>query len=263
MNVIKLYGGLGNQMFQYAFGKLMEVQYDRIVRYDISWFSKPQQDVIRLFQLNKFRTKLLSFPEGGMLPKTKISEGDQDYYMYNPQVLGLDNTYFFGYWQNRGYVEPILSILKEEFKVLNNLYTDTYIELKEQIISTESIGIHIRRGDYLTKGHHLLPISYYKEALSLIALELGTYQLFVFSDDIPWCKEQFPEAIFVNEVDYLSFDLLRLCKHKIVANSTFSWWASMIAKSGIIIAPIQWRLSDDQEERIKQQQLIPNTWIRI
>ena len=99
MNIIKLYGGLGNQMFQYAFGKAME-QFGTKVAYDLSWFNKPSLEVPRPYGLGWFRLELER-------NDTKISpvvkETEQDHYHFRPQYLKVDNSYFFGYWQHQNY----------------------------------------------------------------------------------------------------------------------------------------------------------------
>jgi len=262
MNVVKIYAGLGNQMFQYAFGKSMEANGIKVC-YDLSWFAKPA-DPPRPFALNKFRTDI---SVGGFMNKKTIHESDSEGYTFNPEYLTMEDVNFFGYWQHQGYVQNVLPLLREHFKVRPKLYTERYLELKEQIVCSESIALHVRRGDYLTKGHHLLPIEYYAKALDMLVEKKVEGKVYVFSDDVTWCKENFigSHFVFVNEVDYLSFDLMRLCPHKIVANSTFSWWAAMVGDiyNGMTMAPLRWRLRDDQEEKIKEQGFIPEHWIRI
>jgi len=256
MNIVRIYAGLGNQIFQYAFGRSMALNGIE-VHYDLSWFKMPANPP-RPFALNRFRTSIIA--EDFRKQKT-IHETDPMGYTFVPEYLTTENANFFGYWQHQKYVEKVLPILKQEFRLLPFLYGEKYLELKEKITLEESVGIHVRRGDYLTKGHVLLPIEYYKEAIRKV-----NGKLFIFSDDIEWCKEQFPStSIFVREVDFLSFDLMRRCTHKIIANSTFSLWTAMLSDEPgrVIIAPRRWRLRDDQEEKINEQKFIPEHWIRI
>lgn len=256
MNVIKVYGGLGNQMFQYAFGKAMS-QKGIQVAYDLSWFAKPS-DPPRPYGLNKFNTRVIQ----RTATSNCIKETEATYYHYMPEYLKEEGKSFFGYWQNIQYVLPVLEDLKLEFKV-NPLYrTFDFDRLKAQILTTDkAIGLHIRRGDYLTKGHHLLPLSYYKEALSAEALD---GQLFIFSDDISWCKQQFGEtAVYIDMEDYLSLELLKLCPYKIIANSTFSWWAAMLGNNKVVYAPVQWRLDFKEEDIVIKEGFIPTIWKRL
>jgi len=256
MNIIKIFGGLGNQMFQYAFGKGMEAN----VAYDTSWSDKPH-DPPRPYGLNKFRL--------GGITMVNANSGlpiihETDLYRYNSEYQKLSNHYFFGYWQHVKYIEPILSVLKDEFKVQSMFLTEKYFNYKEQIFSGESVALHVRRGDYLTKGHHLLPLEYYKNALSIIKDEERECKIFVFSDDLEWCKVNIPNAIYVDLPDYLSLDLMRYCTHIITANSTFSWWAGVLkVKSGLVFAPLRWRLNDAEEDVINQEKFIPDNWLRL
>jgi hypothetical protein len=254
MNIIKIYGGLGNQMFQYAFGRQM-AENGIEVAFDISWSNQPH-DPPRPYGLDKIRTTV----QISSFIKTIPTIHEADFYRFNSVFQKLDNHNFFGYWQNIQYIQGILPQLKEEFKIRPDFLTDEYVRLKTKIVlEKESIALHIRRGDYLTKGHHLLPIEYYTEALKQVE---GT--LYIFSDDIPWCKTQFENAIFVDLPDYLCLDLMKTCTHKITANSTFSWWAGILGDTdGKIFAPKRWRLNDKEENVIEEEKFIPTNWIRI
>lgn len=262
MNVVKLYAGLGNQMFQYAFGKLLE-SYNSEVIFEAGWYKFPR-DPARPFGLNKFQTILpiFDFISGNV----SIKEEDIAHYHYVPKYLKEKDVNFKGYWQNINYVLPVLEDLKQEFKV-NLIYrTEQYYAIKAKILlDKNSVGLHVRRGDFITKEHHhhVLPLEYYRKALSYLSDKKG--QLFVFSDDIKWCQTQFPDAVIVDMEDYLCLDLLRTCKHKIIANSTFSWWAAILGETenGITIAPSRWVLFDKQEEIIQTNKLIPSNWVRL
>lgn len=256
MNVIKLYGGLGNQMFQYALGVHMSNVYKTDVIFDKSWF-KREQDPPRPYRLDKFFTHVRA---GLFLAQKTIHEDRSHYYKYNEAILTMKEANIFGYWQHHKYIEPILPILKEEFCLKQTEYTSTFTELRAMIICNESTALHVRRGDYVSiNGHHLLPLDYYKEAL--------TYtkgKVYIFSDDLFWCKENFTNAIFVDESDYHSIELMKLCKHKIIANSTFSWWAAMLSKStGVVVAPKKWREDPEEQRRIDEEGMCPEHWIRL
>ena len=252
MNVIKLYGGLGNQMFQYALGKTMET-FGIPVAYEISFFNR-HQDPPRPLRINKFRTNLQISP---FLQQTMIHE--TDYYNFDPFIFTMKNTNFFGYWQHLKYIEQVLPALKAEYRLLPGVHTDEYTNYKEQIISRESVALHVRRGDYVKiNGHVVEPMEYYQKALLKVQ-----GQLFVFSDDITWCRENFKDAIFVDIDDYLAFDLFRICKHKILANSTFSLWAAILKDDGIIINPSQWRENLEEQTKLRNSGLIKDTWLTI
>jgi len=256
MNVIKLYGGLGNQMFQYALGLHMHYAYLSPVEFDGSWFNKPQ-DPPRPYGLNKFHTNV-SF--GLFRAQKTIREDRSLYYKFDAGIPQMKDVNLFGYWQHHKYVEPVLEILSKEFYVKKSEYTSTFAELRAQIICNESTALHVRRGDYVSvNGHHLLPLEYYKEALTHTK-----GRVYIFSDDIPWCKENFKDAVFVEEEDYLSFELMRLCNYKIIANSTFSWWAAVLggSRDEITVAPKKWREDPEEQRRIDQEEMCPKNWIR-
>jgi hypothetical protein len=263
MNVIKIYGGLGNQFFQYAFGKMMEKN-GISVSYETSFFSK-SQDPPRPYCLDRFNTK--DIIESNFIPENiKIHENADLYYGSDLSLLRKDHCNFFGYWQNIAYYKDIFPELKKEFTLKSDFYTKEYIKLREQIIGSESMAVHIRRTDYITiNGHYNLSMEYYNQALEIIKEKHNCF-LFVFSDDIQWCKDHFHGAvIFVDLNEWLSFELMRLCTHKIIANSTYSWWAAKLHAwtTGMIVAPIKWRENIIEQERLDKGEFIPTNWIRI
>ncbi len=262
MNIVKIYGGLGNQMFQYAFGRAL-MNRDIDVAFDISWYNTTSsKSPLRLFLLDKFMTSLWL---SEFINQKTIHENENMHFRFFPELLNETNVNFFGYWQNINYFKEILHLLKYDFKLRKDIkITNSYLELREKIITQQNtIAIHVRRGDYLTPGHYLPSINYYKGALKeLLDCDCEVKGIYVFSDDILWCKEQFPNLVIVNEPDYLSFDLMRLCKHKIISNSTFSWWAAMIGESegSITYVPERWRLKESEEKAIIEEGFIKNNW---
>ena len=189
------------------------------------------------------------------------------YFKFFPHLLDAINTNFFGYWQNVKYFENVLPLLKYDFKLRRDIEAPaSFWQLKEQIVlQQETVAIHIRRGDFLTPGHYLPPLTYYKEALlDLLKSKCGIKEIYIFSDDVAWCKEHFPKYVIVDEVDYLSFDLMRSCKHKILSNSTFSWWAAVLGEKsdGATYVPERWRLNEQEEEAVRQGGLIKENWIQ-
>ena len=258
MNIVKLYGGLGNQMFQYAFGKNLEVNRGMDVMYDTSWFGY-HTDPPRPYGLNKFNTHVSIMPF--IAGNRTIHEGKDEYYNYEDTFTRRPNTNLAGYWQHIDYMREVLPILREEFRIDPEYQTIGYIELKERILGSSSVGIHVRRGDYVTvAGHHVLGMDYYREALKYVK-----GKVYVFSDDIKWCEEHFPGAQFINMMDYLSFSLLCFCKCKIIANSTFSWWAAILNENeeDVVVAPKIWRANVEEQRRMEEGKFCPNNWIQI
>jgi hypothetical protein len=257
MNVIRLCGGLGNQLFQYAFGKAQQVN-GIDVQFDLSWYNKGYTP-IRLYRLDKFNTELTI---GNLIKNQKIIKEKG----FNLNLLKIDKCNFLGYWQYLPYLKEVLSILKKEIWIKKEFYTDQFCILKERITINDSIGVHVRRGDYLNKGWRVIPFNYYLEAISKLKGDL-----FIFSDDIEWCTEHFKssyfnrEVTFINEEDFIEFELLKLCKHIITANSTFSWWAALLNENAnkVIITPKEWWLEKVNQDNMNRFGFLLNDWIKI
>lgn len=255
MNVVKLMGGLGNQLYQYAFGLAqkangMEVSYDR------SWFDNRINGTHRNYHLDKFGIEV---PFNSFLNQQVIHET-----IYDPVLLEVANCNFWGYWQYVSYYQPILKALQDTLKVKVSFYTTEYKNLLKTAENRVVTGIHIRRGDYLTtKGFQVLPVSYYFQALK----ETNEDLLYIFSDDLPWCKKNLkqvyfkPELVFVDLPDFLSWDLMRQCQNLIIANSSFSQWAAFVNenKDKKIIYSSEITMGGEKE----RQKHFPKEWIKV
>ena len=255
MNVIRIMGGLGNQIFQYAFGKAQAVN-GIDVRYSLLWYVK-SKNIHRPYRLDKFKTNV----------RVSKSIGHTIYEKHQQpcdlSLLKKDGSNFVGYWQYLPYFISVIPTLKKDLCVREEFYNESFLAMREKIVNCNSVSLHIRRGDYLQqRGFHDLPFHYYVRALCLIPGEL-----FIFSDDIPWCKNKFKESYFQRHVtfvqmdDYLDFELMKLCKSNICANSTFSFWAALLNDNPEkkVVVPFRW-LGDsiiDDEKRF------PKEWIKI
>lgn len=255
MNVIHVCGGLGNQMFQYAFGRAMK-SYGIPVRYDITWYNKPHGD--RPYVLNKFNTIT---DTGAFLWKQDIIRENG----LDPGLVQKNGYNFHGYWQSPKYHERVISDLKQEFTVKEKFYTSKFLKLREKIVKENSVAVHVRRGDFLAHHRHqVTSLEYYQRAISLMSTLKDNLVFYMFSDDPTWCKENFKDITFVHQEEYLDFELVRLCKHHIMPNSTFSLWAAYLNGDGINIAPTQWdKYPVDQELRVKTKCLLPDSWIKL
>ena len=240
MNVVGLYGGLGNQLFQYAFGKA-QMKNGIEVRYNLDWYSNSKrQKYPRNYLLNKFNTNVET---SKFLPQKNIKE---HIIGFNTNLLYTKDANFEGYWQYIQYFNHIKSQLQFEFSLKHESYAENtnFFATKSIIaLSDISISVHIRRGDYLIAGFSIVPFSYYYEAINQLQGDV-----YIFSDDLEWCTEKFKQEYFSNKIyfidieDYLAFDLMRHCTHNIIANSTFSWWAAYLNeyKDKIIYTPDWW-----------------------
>jgi len=255
MNVVRLMGGLGNQLFQYAFGRQMQ-ENGIVVRYDISNFGKSKH---REYMLGNFLLELAFSPFVGAQTITDSKHRPT----FDLSYQKMDGKNFFGYWQYMEYFKDILPMLQREVWLKEQVHTEEYYALLEQIRLENSIGVHIRRDDYLTSDTiPTLPFSYYARAISMV-----DGPLYIFSDDIAWCKRHFIEDYFDRKITfvhlqyYLDFELLRLCKHQIIANSTFSWWAALLNTNPdkVVVTPDFWITRLDRAKRNN----FPADWIKL
>lgn len=257
---VKMRGGLGNQMFQYAFGRKFSLQ-GKVVRYDTSWYvphrtvDHPHPRPLRITHFN-----VEQFTEGKRL-STNIKVNEKDYV---EGIFESENANFNGYWQYWPYYEDIIPQLRREFTLKEEYYTDEFIELKQRINDTNSTSVHVRRGDYLLQrkgGFHDLPPIYYFNAIRTVEGDL-----YIASDDIEWCRRLFTtdttgrRVVFLDLPDYLTFELIRTCKNNVITNSTFSWWAAVLNENNKVICPKHY-----PGETLERSDTLryPKEWIKV
>jgi hypothetical protein len=293
MIIVKLMGGLGNQMFQYALGRSLAFERKVPLKLDITWFQKQN---IRSYQLDRFNTcadiasqedveKLIKPTLGGV--REKIYRAIQRLLPYYSRRIVAEkdsrfdshiiddvtrNAYLVGYWQSEKYFKTIADILHLEF-INQNPPIGKNIKLFQMINDSNSVCLHVRRGDYLSSplARQILGVcgvDYYQKCIQIIVDEVTNPLFFVFSDDMEWVKTNLNITYPVIFVDHNSvndetedFRLMKTCKHHIIANSTFSWWAAWLSlySKKKIFAPQQWFRDDSFDS----QDLIPSSWIRI
>ena len=258
MNTIKLCGGLGNQLFQYAFGRVQK-ENGIEVEYDVSWFNgKNAQKPLRTYALDKF-TIDVPFIKERIYRKTIIESG------FNPSLLQKDGFNFHGYWQYPDYYTNVLPILKSEIHVRQEYYTKEFLRLRTEILLKENtVSIHVRRGDYLQlPDFPVLPLGYYQEALKRVEGDV-----YIFSDDMDWCSHNFKGVQFVHLNEYLDFELMKLCKHNILSRSSFGWWAAYLNSNPnqIVVVPkqqIKCRVRKEAEKKNGVEVFDPKEWITL
>jgi hypothetical protein len=167
-----------------------------------------------------------------------------------------------GYFQSEKYFKKYRGIILQQFKLPFEKRLSTF--LKYPVFFRKNItSIHVRRGGYLTSPiHYNQQIEYYEEAIKKV--ESSTYKFIVFSDDIPWCKENFKGSKFMfieNEKDYVEIYLMSKCTNNIISNSTFSWWGAWLNehKNKVVISPKNWFKTN----QLSTEDLIPADWIVI
>ena len=294
-----LRGGLGNQMFQYALGTVLAEKNNTPLVIDVTLLNDrlPRKEVtFRTFDLDIFGIQpQLSFlsklsqniPIPGLWVvldiisdsiltilgvRKKIGEAKE--YEYDEQVFEpRKNIALWGFWQSEKY----FSMYRE--KILNIFQFKQPLEggakkIGEAIAASNSVSIHVRRGDYITNKSVLstlgiVGIPYYERAVNYIAEHVKDPHFFIFSNDIDWCKENikfsYPTTYLGNDTagPKASFHLhlMSLCKNNIITNSTFSWWSAWLNRNPekIVIAPREWRVAGSRGK----DDIIPEMWVTL
>lgn len=288
MIIIKLGGGVGNQLFQYAFGRNIEILNKTEVKFDLSWFEQYKERAHKLkhfnavekiassaeiIKLNKYRKKSgrLAFFHNFFVADDSIYI-KQKQFEFIPQILKIMNPlYLDGHWQSEKYFKGIENIIKKEI-TLKETPRNYFKQMSAKIEKINSVSIHIRRGDYITMQKAIdiigvCPIDYYYKAVNKLIKKIKYPTFFIFSDDIEWVKKNLEinsPMIFVSNntiADYEELILMSKCKHNIIANSSFSWWGAWLNENPqkIVIAPKNWF----KDKSINTKDLVPENWLKI
>ena len=251
MIISKLQGGLGNQLFQYAYGRALSNKNNIELYLDISWY---KGRIDRKYILDRFNIE------------AKIANR---FDVFKTRLLSPSN-YIIGDYQSEKYFKDIENIIRKEF-VLKDEISDKYKDIIEKMKSHNSVSIHLRGGDYVlgkkSGFHGMCSPEYYREAINTMKNRVVDVHFFIFTDDIKWAEKHidFPNPhTLVSDTSSRpekELILMSLCKHNIIANSTFSWWGAWLNnnKDKIIIAPKKWF----SNEKIDTSDILPSTWIKI
>ena len=285
-------GGLGNQMFQYAVGRAISFRNNVKLKLDLSWYTNDDSRIYKLKYFNIIEDyaskEEIDFikPKRSQIAKWIIHQFKQRFFPYylkplvnedgfsfNPKILKIkDDSYLNGYWQSELYFSDCASIIRNDFTLKLKLDKNN-MKFLDEIRSSNSISLHIRRGDYYfnkktRQVHGTLPLNYYYSALNILSNLVHNPIIYVFSDDIQWAKHnlkltlpsRFMDFNMAN-YDYIDLTLMSMCKYHIIANSSFSWWGAWLAqyKGKIVIAPKRWFAKCE----VDSSSLFPNDWILI
>ena len=289
MKIVKILGGLGNQMFQFALYKSLQQRFpEERVLIDLHCFrgypkhrgfeigkvfgagydTANWREVARLaypypnFQTWRFGSRLL--------PTRRSMLKERADFTYEPTALTRTiDTYYDGYWQHEDYFRDVRETILQTFRFpeLDSRNRET----AQRLQSTNSIAIHVRRGDYTHDKlfHDICDLDYYRQAIGRMQQAVGGDLFCVFSDDLRWCREHIAPLLKDKPISYVDWNrgersvqdihLMSLCRHNIIANSSFSWWGAWLNQhpGKVVIAPEKWM-------HIKgTQSPVPNDWIRI
>lgn len=292
MIIVKLMGGMGNQMFQYAAARYLAWRHNTVLKLDISFLEGDQQgNTTRKFELDHFsitaektsRWENVAMSGRGrsgletviarVIQKVAGYSGYREkWYHFDPSLLMLpDNVYLEGYWQTERYFTEISNIIRKEFTV-NTPLTGKNQELSDEIRAVNAVAMHIRRGDYVTNEkisakHCVCDLEYYLRAEDRIAQAVEDPCFYLFSDDPEWVADNLklnhPVRYVSNNISLACEDLrlMSLCKYHVIANSSFSWWGAWLSVSPdkLVIAPVRWF----NDPSINTGDLIPRNWVRL
>jgi hypothetical protein len=306
MIIVKLQGGLGNQMFQYAIGRKLSMLNKTTLKLDLSFlldrttrenfeFREYDLDIFALepyfatyqdlknfvtTQGKGIKTQVYKYLVNPFLSQKYIKENS---FSFNSNILSLTgNLYLDGYWQSPLYFEDIKAEIKKDFRYISANLPEQGEHLLTLIKANQSVCLHVRRGDFVynttnSKVHGFVGLDYIQTAMERMTNIISSPIFIVFSDDINWCLENIKTAhsiIFVSR-DYLqqkvnynrklelsnTHYLMQSCKHFVISNSTFSWWAAWLSNhdNKIVIYPKKWF----NDSSINTSDLMPSEWIQI
>jgi len=292
MVIVQVTGGLGNQMFQYAAGRSLSARLgcdlfvDRsaygITRMHNGFeleriFDCPIQyaapDLVRRllgWQRQAFAQKVLRRAFAAILRKRSLVIEPQFHYWEGFERIDPP-AYLVGVWQTEKYFETISNDIREVFSFPLPLGEENE-KIAGLMAETESVALHVRRGDYVTNGkasayHGSCSLAYYERAIRYFCNRYDHPYFFVFSDDMAWVRQYLDigeRVVYVErnmgDESYKDMQLISLCKHQIVANSSFSWWGAWLNMNPRkeVVAPMRWFAAN-----IDDSDMIPSSWIRL
>lgn len=294
MKIIRLKGGLGNQMFQYAFAMIWKKRTNEEVLLDFSSFGLLQGDKVRIPRIEKFKISLPKAQSDEVKRFSRFayignsqsltykaltfieSKINNKYFMepnrayINPDILA-GYSFYDGYWQSYKYVDEVKDILTQEFKP-NYSLSKQATDWIETVKSENSVLVGIRKGDYAAnkkeRAHYgSFGEKYYIKAMEYIENIIDNPVYYIFSNDITWCKENINfgsrEIHFRDEElqtdDFEELIIMSSCKHAIIINSTYHWWGAELINNPnkVVVCPKKWFFDD------KPINIVRPEWIRI
>lgn len=291
MKIIRIYGGLGNQMFQYALAVTLQQLYPAQTIY-IDHSVMNGYKLHNGFELDRiFNTTIKQAPIKAIaklgyplvnyylwqigrrcLPKRCTMTTEAQSYQYNPDLLADSSDMLYdGYWQCEQYFTRHTDAIRQAFTFPAITADDANYRLSQQLATSTAVSIHVRRGDYLnipsTAG--ICTLDYYRNAIDTISGLCRPDLYIVLSDDIDWCRNNIKPLLSGTPVEfvhhnrgcnsYRDMQLMTLCRHNIVSNSSFAWWGAWLNPNPgkIVIAPTKWMVDNEGKN------IIPESWLRV
>ena len=285
--IVGLSGGLGNQLFQYAAGRCLSLKLGVDLVLDVSWF---QAGSDRAYALDAFSVKAITYCGPFFFPgwakrlwcrltrrwagkKLGVPVYRENHFQFDKAYAELDHpVYLEGFWQSERYFSSYKEIIASDLS-LKDLASDQFKVLAKEMQSSDSICIHIRRGDYVSNPiasqvYGLCSLDYIYQGVKMVSKDLMQAHCFIFSDDPVWVRNNLTFDLPFTVVDFarphephLDLALMMRCKHFVIANSSFSWWGAWLSdnQSKRVVAPKKW--FESSETCIDD--LIPKTWMKL
>jgi len=291
MRIVKVIGGLGNQMFQYALYLSLKDKFqnerilidkrlfnsyklhngfeiDRVFHLDSVEYAT--QDEIKLVTFNVWNYKMQRIARR-ILPRLETEFIEENEFFYDNNVFNKGDLYYEGYWQNYNYFKELGSLIRNSFQFKNDLSLLNSNLLNEISKEAQSVSIHVRRGDYLNHKTFggICNSNYYLNAIEYVKNIFHNPIFYFFSNDFTWCRDVLLPLIgdskyfFIDwntkQDSYIDMQLMSYCKFNIIANSSFSWWAAWLNpnKDKKVIAPVKWT------QNVISKDILPPDWILI
>jgi hypothetical protein len=262
-----LLGRTGNNLYQYALGRVLSQKHGVPLVLDASWFNSQGWSEVSHFLNLPLKAKVVrrfSFASRALrnlagkhhweylgIPLLRESDTDQS---FDPRFIEAPRScILFGYFQLPGYFDSIAASLRKELFDLFNLGSGISEESRTMLDTPDSVAVHVRRGDYLAiPDFQVCSRQYYMRCMNQIRKSHPAARFHIFSDDISWCAEQFTDddvmimdSACASDNPLHDLHLMSLCSHHIIANSSYSWWAAWLAKSDnqSVFMPDSWYVS--------------------
>lgn len=275
--IVRYQGGLGNQMFEYSLSILLK-ENGYTVYNDLSFYDNKLEvmpfvlnDVfknisVHNFLSSTFMTKILRrfyMIMGKYIIEDNYTKFDKDIFKHQGWIDG--------YWQSYKYYDSIRNKLLKEF-TFDKITNMELVKIEKMILETEAVSIHVRAGDYLKPENYnnmggVCNKAYYLKAVECIHKNIANPVFFVFSDDIEWAKNNIAvsNAIYLDfkknseYKDWMDMYFMSICKHNIIANSSFSWWGAWLNQNPdkFVISPQRW------SNKYENTEVCPQGWIRL
>ena len=292
MIIVRIQGGLGNQLFQYAIGRRLAADQHTELVIDISLLNCVDElTTPREYKLDCFNIVGRISQEGDLdnvlgckwlrplkrrLYKMGLDVFHWNYFRevvfgFHPDVVKCRKSAALeGYWQSEYYFLSIRDILLAELTLKDEYTTESFSAIQHEMQTVNSVALHVRRGDYvnhqkINQQFGTCTLEYYAQAIKLMRHKLDEPVFYLFSDDLEWCRENLSDSASFKIVegfeDYQDLALISSCAHQIIANSSFSWWGAWLNSNPgkIVIAPKVWFANP----QIDTRHVVPNDWIRL